>query len=493
MKKQIIYSSIIAATLWGGTALVVLNNASAKETTKEETTNLIAESSTMPAKKQVSASKNETVYVVADETGNTKTKFIGSTIYNGDESLPFNFKITYYLDGNEISAKDLAGKSGHVKIVYTYDSTAQIYGKNIPFLAVTGMTLDSSYFSNIKTTNGKILSETSGNTIIAGYSFVGMNEDLNVDFLPNTFILEADTTNFKLKDTYTIFMNDIIADLDTSKLASLDSITNSIYELSNGLNQILSGATELSNGLASALDGTKTLYTGSQTLAAGLKDAATGAAEASVGATKLSGLTTLANYNDALNDGAAEIFTGILATTSTTLSSQISAQVPGFSISLTKATYKAQLEGLKTQMPPLAETLEATKQKLISIETFCTQLRGYTDKVAEAAAGASKLATGLDALSAGLTKLSAGADTLSAGLGSLVEGETKLYNGSVTLRDGINTFKVNGIDKLVNFVSNNLSTFTANVRSTVSAASSYRSFGNVEANSVKFIVKTPSI
>ena len=120
--------------------------------------------------------------------------------------------------------------------------------------------MDNTKFTNLKITNGKILSENK-NTFIAGYSLVGLNENLGTDFLPSTFEIEADTTNFALDTTYTIATNDFFANLDTSKLTSIDYIINSINDLSAGFDQIVRGATDLNNGLGQLSSGLATLKT----------------------------------------------------------------------------------------------------------------------------------------------------------------------------------------------------------------------------------------
>ena len=185
MKKQIIISSLIAVGILGSTGLLVLNSANAEEGTTNNA--LVATNTDLVVAKPINTTKNETVYVITDETGATKTRFIGSTIYDGAEELPFNFTVAYYLNGQEISAKDLKGKSGHVKIVYHYNSTATYQGKYIPFVAITGITLDHNKFSNVKVESGKIISESSENYIIAGYGLAGANQDLGVNFLPDSF------------------------------------------------------------------------------------------------------------------------------------------------------------------------------------------------------------------------------------------------------------------------------------------------------------------
>lgn len=60
---------------------------------------------------------------------------------------PVTMKVTYYLDGKEISADQLAGKSGKVKIRFDYTNnlkkTITVNGKSkqayVPFTMITGM------------------------------------------------------------------------------------------------------------------------------------------------------------------------------------------------------------------------------------------------------------------------------------------------------------------------------------------------------------------
>ena len=504
MKKQIIASSIIATAILGGTVVAVLNNANATKPSNTDNT-LVAVDTALSTTSQTISSKNETVYVMADKNGAAKSKFIGSTLYSGTKELPFELKITYYLDGQEISAEDLAGKSGHIKIIYNYNPIAMYQGKYIPFVAVTGITLDHTKFSNVKTENGKIVSESSDNYIIAGYGITGINQNLGTDFIPDNFVLEADTTDFKLGSTYTILMNELLADIDTSKLNSLDSLTNSVYELSNGLDQIISGTNELSNGLSTALDGVKTLYAGSEKLAAGAKTAVTGSAELS------EGLDYIVSNNSTIKYGANTVVSTVLEKANKALNLL---RILGAPVSYDEITvenyaeayddlmskleiYRAHVAGFldslniqdERRVQIISNVFNTTLQDLTSIKSLIDLNLGminYADGVATAATGASELSNGL-------AELSTGSEELSAGLGSLVAGETKLYEGSVTLKDGLNTFKTAGIDKLVNFASKDLTNFTANLRTTINAAASYRNFDNTNATSVKFIIKTPSI
>ena len=491
MKKQIIVSSIIAATILGGTVILSTARAEGPKNTEPQ---LLATNSliTPPSPIIASASKTETVYVMTDENGNVNSKFIGSTLYSGTEELPFSMDATYYLDGAEISPKDLKGKSGHVKIIFNYNSTAKKNGSFIPFIALTTINLDHQKFTNVRLSNGRIFNENDTTYTLIGYGITGLNRNLGTSFLPDQFIFEADTTNFSMADTYTIFTSDILADVDLSELSRIDQLTSSIYQLQDAMNKLINGATDLSTGLGQALEGTKTLHEGSKTLAEKTKEAAEGAA-------KLAGLSELAKNNDELNNGAKSTFNIFLSQTLASILNNealIQAiQAYGSHYGVTVPT-ELTIEGYSATLTKLIDfvkaigsdpsNLETAKGSLDNYNKFYTGLATYTNYVADAATGATTL-------SAGLTQLANGAATLSNGLGTLVDGQNKLYQGSITLKEGLITFKTSGIDKLVNFASKDLTSFTRNLRSSINAASSYKSFGGVDARSVKFIVKTPAI
>lgn len=480
MKKQIVISSIIAAAILGGTAILSVARAEGPKNTEPQ---LLAADSLIAPKSPIIASnsKTETVYVLTDENGGVNSKFIGSTLYSGTEELPFSISATYYLDGAEISPKDLAGKSGHVKIVFDYESVGKKNGSFIPFVALTTLNLDHQKFTNIKLTNGKIFNENDTTYTLIGYGITGLNRNLGTSFLPDQFVFEADTTNFKMADTYTIFTSDVLADVDLSELSRIDGLTSSIYQLEDAINKLVNGASDLSTGLGQALDGTKTLYAGSQTLAEKTKEAAKGANELK------DGLKLLTTYNDGLQTGANTI---IASTIQSLAEEGLEVTVENYNeiITDTIAFLTAMLEYLTPEDPQYAVIVEKitnlTKAK--EMLDFGTGIIGYTNGVSDAA-------TGSQTLSTGLTQLADGATTLSDGLGTLVDGQNKLYQGSITLKDGLITFKTSGIDKLVDFASKDLASFTRNLRNSITAASSYKSFGGVDAKSVKFIVKTPAI
>lgn len=469
-KKQIKFWGIVASVM---ALIVVATGVSVKaETGIDSATSFDAGANELTFGTELATNKSETVYLMTDANGAVKSTFVGSTLYDGNAELPFEVEVLYYLDGEKISASELAHKTGHVKMVYRYLATKFYQGKRIPFVAMTAVTLDGAKFSNVKITNGKMLSE-GDNYMIAGYSLVGMNEDLGTDFLPDSFSMEADVRDFALDNVYTVLMNDLIADIDTSKLSSVDALVSAMNQLADGVSELTVGAGNLSDGLAKLVDGTKELNNSSKALAEGISSATSGAEQL------VDGLDAIVANNAALQSGAE----GIIESTLASLNSNATVRYVIYQMGVETVT----VENYKTVITTILQMQESAElSQAMGLLDFATGVIAYTDGVSTVAAGADALETGLQTMDSKMPALVEGASTLASGA------ET-LYNGSLQLGDGVKTLKSQGIDKLVTFANNDLTGFTKNARLTVAAAGSYRNFASLKAETVKFVVKMQSI
>lgn len=167
--------------------------------------------------------------------------------YRGEtkKDLPVNFKISYYLDGKETSAEDIAGKNGQVKMVVTMTNESSkevtVNGKKTtmytPFICAGGMILEENSFSNITVENGKTIGDgTKEIALLIGTP--GLKESLNL----SDELLEQ-LGDFDFTSTYTIT-------LDTEK-----------FELSNMIFAVIplsSVVTEINNTLPGTVDDVKT-------------------------------------------------------------------------------------------------------------------------------------------------------------------------------------------------------------------------------------------
>lgn len=156
----------------------------------------------------------------------------GSDIYyqgTSTESLPVGVKFTYYLDGKEISAKDLAGKSGKltIKINYTNNTSvnAKVGGKDTslstPFVMMTGLILPDDTFTNVTVDNGKIVNDGSRNVVLA-YGMPGLADSLDLENLKQNSKDAIDSLK-DAKDTADDLESEDTDDKDETKSDSADT------------------------------------------------------------------------------------------------------------------------------------------------------------------------------------------------------------------------------------------------------------------------------
>ena len=149
------------------------------------------------------------------------------------DALPVDVKISYYLDDKQVTADELKGQSGKVRIRFDYTNKSsqkvEVNGKtvevNTPFIVCSAMFLPSDNFSNIEVKNGKTV-EMDDQNIVIGYAMPGLSDSLqlknyeateDID-IPEYVELTADVTDFSLDFTATIISNGMLGDMDTDDL-----------------------------------------------------------------------------------------------------------------------------------------------------------------------------------------------------------------------------------------------------------------------------------
>lgn len=363
--------------------------------------------------------KEETVYFITDASGNVDKTIVSDHLYNrdgkdtiedvsslsdienvkGDEEFtqdgdklqwkadgndiyyqgttnaeaPVSQKVTYYLDGKEISPEELAGKSGKVTIHFDYTNntscTETVNGEkvtvSVPFAAITGLVLDDS-FSNIEVTNGDV-KENNGSSIVLGYALPGLSDSLDVedsDFtddvtIPDYFEVTADVEDFSLSTAMTFVVN--AANYVGVEGASLDSVDDLLDELSDATEQLQDGSAELADGADTLADGAKTLKDGMSTLKTGLASYTDGANQINTGLNTLnssvpsltSGIATLNSSAKSLSDGVALLNSTVSAKFTDSEKQALVAQVDG-----TIASQKSAIEA------QAAATVDAQKEQI---------------------------------------------------------------------------------------------------------------------------------
>lgn len=266
-----------------------------------------------------------------DDKGNLVWENKGENIkYQGTttETAPIEIGVTYYLDGEEISAKDLAGKSGKVKIVYDYkNQTKESEGEFVPFLVLTGMVLDTDKFSNIEVENGKVVGND-GNDIVIGYAAPGLKDELLTNIgnaedyigeieIPNTFTVTADVKDFELEMTLSMTTSKI-GDMDLKEALDFSDIESQMDELQDGADRIVDGSKDLNNGAGELRTGVVKLKSGAQELTRYMKQLYSGTGKLNNQYTVfnkalLSGLKTANSGAKQIYDGAKEVESAAMA------------------------------------------------------------------------------------------------------------------------------------------------------------------------------------
>ena len=264
------------------------------------------------------------------ETGsnnNVSWKSEGNDIYYQgtiDKELPVDVKVSYKLDGKSISPKDLKGKSGKVEIQFSYDNkskqTVNVNGEDVemytPFTMVSAMMLSSDEYSNVSVENGKLISD-GDKKIVVGVAFPGLANNLNLKDLdmdidiPETVTITADVKDATVGTSITMASAELMNEFGLDDIDSFDDLQDSIDDLEDATNQLVDGSKEAADGSKELADGAGTLNDGAGTLASGAGTLADGVNTLNEkSGTLVSGVNTLASGVQAYTGGVEELYAG---------------------------------------------------------------------------------------------------------------------------------------------------------------------------------------
>ena len=164
------------------------------------------------------------------------------------EELPVDVQITYYLDGRKVSAEELDGASGHLRIAFRYENNTgrrqTINGEDCtiykPYVMVSGILMDEEKAKNIEVENGRVISD--GNqAIVVGMALPGLKEGLGLDDvdnaddieIPEKVVIDADVENFSLLTTLTLASDDALKQIGLDDIDSVDELKDQMDELSD--------------------------------------------------------------------------------------------------------------------------------------------------------------------------------------------------------------------------------------------------------------------
>ena len=249
--------------------------------------------------------------------GNTYTwNAKGNDVYyegTGTKQLPVSVKLRYELDGQEMSAKDMEGKSGHLKLTISftnnYSEVKNINGKSIvihpSYLAGGMLNMSTGNFTNVKCESGKIVNDGT-NEMLAFANIPGLNETLKsagLDKVNNQLgisddvTVEADVNNFDLGSIMVGMTNEIDLASELGEIGSVSELTDGIDQLIEADDQLIDGSKQLYDGttqlkeqaapLTGSSDQVRQLSSGAIQLNDGVKALQTGISQYTAGASAI--------------------------------------------------------------------------------------------------------------------------------------------------------------------------------------------------------------
>lgn len=354
--------------------------------------------------------------------GNTYTwNAKGNDVYyegTATKQLPVSVKIRYELDGQEMSAKDMEGKSGHLKLTISftnnYSQVKNINGKSIvihpSYLAGGMLNMSTGKFSNVKCESGKIVNDGT-NEMLAFANIPGLNETLKsagLDKVNNQLgisddvTVEADVNDFDLGSIMVGMTNEIDLASELGDIGSVSELTDGIDQLIEADDQLIDGSKQLYDGttqlkeqaapLTGSSDQVRQLSAGAIQLNDGVKALQTGITQYTAGASAInegvnqlygipqnvgliqSAVTTSTEEQTSLVDGSQAVADGL---------GQLLDQLNGANVTASVKEMNALLDDSKTKLQGMAKTLSEDKTTLEGMQTeltnASTKLSGLSD------------------------------------------------------------------------------------------------------------------
>ena len=419
--------------------------------------------------------------------GNTYTwNAKGNDVYyegTGTKQLPVSVKLRYELDGQEMSAKDMEGKSGHLKLTISftnnYSEVKNINGKSIvihpSYLAGGMLNMSTGNFTNVKCESGKIVNDGT-NEMLAFANIPGLNETLRsagLDKVNNQLgisddvTVEADVNNFDLGSIMVGMTNEIDLASELNGIGSVSELTDGIDQLIEADNQLIDGSKQLYDGttqlkeqaapLTGSSDQVRQLSSGAIQLNDGVKALQTGISQYTAGA---SAINEGVNQLYGIPQGAAAISSGMntkgksgfsMVEASSTLKKgldQLNSVAAGISA---ESYYKSLMNNVKTAQ---AGVTQLQDDVLTPTKTELKNLSGVLGKANSSLAGLSTLVGQLSSVEAAIEQdqatVSSNNEKVTANnnkIESVKETKNQLQNAISSLKEARDALKASGTEE----------------------------------------------
>lgn len=419
--------------------------------------------------------------------GNTYTwNAKGNDVYyegTATKQLPVSVKLRYELDGQEMSAKDMEGKSGHLKLTISFTNNhsevKNINGKSIvihpSYLAGGMLNMSTGNFTNVKCESGKIVNDGT-NEMLAFANIPGLNETLRsagLDKVNNQLgisddvTVEADVNNFDLGSIMVGMTNEIDLASELGDIGSVSELTDGIDQLIEADDQLIDGSKQLYDGttqlkeqaapLTGSSDQVRQLSAGAVQLNDGVKALQTGISQYTAGA---SAINEGVNQLYGIPQGAAAISSGMntkgksgfsMVEASSTLRKgldQLNSVAAGISA---ESYYNSLMNNVKTAQ---AGVTQLQDDVLTPTKTELKNLSGVLGKASSSLAGLSTLVGQLSSVEAAIEQdqatVSSNNEKVTANnnkIESVKETKNQLQNAISSLKEARDALKASGTEE----------------------------------------------
>lgn len=380
------------------------------------------------------------------------------------KELPWNISVYYFLDGKEIAAPDLAGKSGALEITVSVTENGRVnrtFFSNFA-LQIT-LALDTKLCIDIKADSATIV-EAGGSKQLVYTVLPGKTASVSVTADIHDFEMEPITLNG-------IRMS-LGIDINTDKITEqITQLTDAVRQLDGGAGELLDGAKLLADSMEKYVAGLKEFKDGMSELSAGINQSASGANELS------KGLAGLSEQKSGLISGAEAIQKAVFDAVNAQLA-------PSGLPALTSENYSAILAGNQSLAPVLAQ-LDGAVQ-------FTAGLKSYTNGVGKLGTGASQLASGLSHLNAAASVLPSSVNNLYNAVVQLNTGIKQLCNGIEKYKSGINALN-NGTSDFESQINKMTDEILKEISGNGDKPQSFVSDKNTNVTAVQFLLKSSAI
>lgn len=280
-----------------------------------------------------------------------------SITYQGtsDKALDVTPVMTITLDGKEATLDDVRNGSGEMTLTVAYQMAVEE-----PYLAVSVLPLDAEHMREVSVDNGVVMNEGAA-SVVVGWGIPGADESLE---LPSGFTLTAQVDHADLSFMMTAATAQPLHVLCAEAAPHVDDLRDAVTDIIDSLTALRDG-TEMPEGegeLREELAAMLKLFDGAEALDDGASALSAGTASLEEGAASLAaGLSTLTENNEALNQGAAQLFHAVLDTANAQLAAA-GLEAAGIALpTLTEENYAEALQAAMEQIDPEALTAMATE------------------------------------------------------------------------------------------------------------------------------------